>query len=70
MTQLTRSSAFLEKASALWSEAEVTLHSGRAVQLIQQHDEYLKERGDYDIITATLDRNWNGEDDGFICDTE
>jgi hypothetical protein len=39
-------------------------------QLIQQHDEYLKERGDYDIITATLDRNWNGEDDGFICDPE
>ena len=32
--------------------------SERATKLIEKHDEYLKKRGDYDIITATLDENW------------
>jgi hypothetical protein len=69
-TQLTKSSEFLKKVDELSLEAEITMRSKRVADLIQQHDEYLKERGDYDIITATLDGNWNGEDDGFICDTE
>jgi hypothetical protein len=36
--------------------------------LIEQHDEWLKDRGWYDIITATLDENWI--DDGFLDDSE
>ena len=63
VTQLTRASAFLEKANALWPEAEVTLRTRkRVLSLIEQHDEYLKARGDDDIITATLDENWTGEE--------
>jgi hypothetical protein len=62
-TQLTKSQSFLEKANALWPAAEVTLRaSKRVLSLIEQHDEYLKARGDYDIITATLDENWTGEE--------
>jgi hypothetical protein len=68
-TQLTKSE-FLKKVDELWPEAEITLRSKRVAVLIQQHDEYLKERGDYDIITATRDENWNGEDNGFVCDAE
>jgi hypothetical protein len=34
--------------------------------LIEQHDEWLKDRGRYDIITATLDENW--VDDEFLDD--
>ena len=69
-TQLTKSSEFLKKVDELWPEAEITLHSKRVADLIRQHDEYLKERGDYGIITATLEEKWNGEDDGFICGPE
>ena len=69
-TQLTKSSELLKRVDELWPEAEITLRSKRAAELIQQHDAYLKERGDYNIITATLDGNWNCEDDGFICDPE
>ena len=38
--------------------------------LIEQHDEWLKDRDWYDIITRTLDDNWKGEDDGYIYDAE
>jgi hypothetical protein len=56
-------SAFLEKANALWPEAEVTLRARkRVLSLVEQHDEYLRARGDYDIITATLDKNWTAEE--------
>ena len=51
-------SGFLTKADAMWPGAQVTLRSERATKLIEKHDEYLKKRGDYDIITATLDENW------------
>ena len=57
-TQLSTASAFLERANALWPDAEVTLRSKRLLSLIEQHDEWLKDRGWYDIITATLDENW------------
>jgi hypothetical protein len=70
ITQLTTSSAFLEKANALWPDAEVVLRSKRVADIIAQHDAWLKDRGDYDIITATLHANWEGQDDGFIYDPE
>jgi hypothetical protein len=38
------------------------------LNLIEQHDKWLKARGWYDIITGTLDQNWAGEDDGYIYD--
>jgi hypothetical protein len=60
-TQLSTGTPFLEKADPLWPEAEVTLRSKRVADLILQHDEWLKDRGDYDIITATLDENWIDE---------
>ena len=47
---------------------EVTPRSKRVLSLIEQHDEWLKDRGWYDIITSTLDDNSNGEDDGYIYD--
>jgi hypothetical protein len=40
------------------------------MSLIEQHDEWLKDRGWYDIITHTLDDNWTGEDDGYIYEAE
>jgi hypothetical protein len=43
---------------------EVTLRSKRVLSLSEKHDEWLKDRGWYDIITRTLDENWKGEDDG------
>ena len=57
-TQLLKASDFLTRAEALWPNAEMTLRSGRVARVIKEHDEYLKKRGDYDIITATLDENW------------
>ena len=69
-TQLSTATLFLEKANALWPDMEVTLRSKRVLSLIEQHDEWLKDRGWYDIITVALEENWNGEDDGFICDPE
>jgi hypothetical protein len=46
---------------------EVTLRSKRVASLIGQHDEYLKKRGWYDVITATLDENWLDDAvDGFL----
>ena len=66
--QLTTAAAFLEKANALWPGAEVTLRSKRALSLIEQHDEWLRECGWYEIITAMLDENWTGEDDGYLYD--
>jgi hypothetical protein len=57
-------------SEALWPDAEVTLRSKRVLSLIEQHDEWLKDRGWYDIITATMDNNWTGEDDRHIYDTE
>jgi hypothetical protein len=61
---------FLTKAETLWSDIEVTLRSGRAARRIKENDEYLKKRGDYDIITATLDENTadNAEDEGAFYD--
>jgi hypothetical protein len=70
VTQLSTATLFLEKANALWPEAEVTLRSKRVLTLIEQHDVWLKDRGWYAIITATLDENWTGENDGHIYDTE
>ena len=57
-TQLSTATPFQEKANALWPDAEVTLRSKRVLSLIEQHEEWLKDRGWYDIITATLDENW------------
>ena len=37
-------------------------------QPARQRDEWLKDRGWYDIITRTLDENWTGEDEGYIYD--
>ena len=66
-TQLTTSSAFLERADGLWPGIEVTLRSKRVAELIEQHDEYLKKRGWYDAITATLDENWIDDAvDGYL----
>jgi hypothetical protein len=56
--QLLTCQDFLTKAEALWPNAEVTLRSARVAGVIERHDEYLKKRGWYDIITATLDENW------------
>jgi hypothetical protein len=67
-TQLSTATPFLEKANALWPDMEVTLRSKRVLSLIEQHDEWLKYRGWYDIITRRLDENWTGEDDGYIYD--
>ena len=39
--------------------------------LIDQHNEWLKKRGWYDIITATLEGNWIDESDavdGYLDD--
>jgi hypothetical protein len=68
VTQLSTATAFLEKANALWPDMEVTLRSKRVLSLIERHDEWLKDRRWYDIITAMLDENWTSEDDGYIYD--
>jgi len=68
VTQLSAAAPLLERANALWPDAEVTLRSKRVLSLIEQHDEWLKDRGWYDIITRTLCDNWKGEDDGYIYD--
>ena len=68
-TQLTTVAAFLEKVETLWPDSEATLRSKRVLGLIEQHDEWLQDRGWYDTITAALDENWEGED-GFIYDAE
>ena len=73
VTQLITASDFMRKANALWPGVEVTLRSKRVASLIGQHDEYLKKRGWYDIITATLDENWaaDGNDaDEHVFDPE
>ena len=38
--------------------SSVTLRSGRVAKVTEKHDEYLKKRVWYDIITTTLDENW------------
>jgi hypothetical protein len=58
ITQVLVAQDFLTKAHAMWPGAEVTLRSGRVAKLIERHDEYLKKRGDYDIITETLYESW------------
>ena len=58
VTQILAAADFLTKAEALWPGVEVTLRSGRVDRVIKEHDEYLKKRGWYDTITATLDENW------------
>ena len=57
VTQILAASDFLTKANALWPDAEVTLRSGRVARVLKEHDEYLKKRGWYDIITETADEN-------------
>src|ERR1700733_5170433 len=60
-TQLSTASAFLERANALWRDAEVTLRSKRVLTLIEQHDEWLKAQGnpgDNAERAATLDEGW------------
>ena len=68
-TQIAIASAFLARVDALWPNAEAVLRSKRVANLIEQHDEYLKERGDYEIITSTLSENWTKEHDvdGLDC---
>jgi hypothetical protein len=58
VTQLITAFDFLQRADALWPDSEVTLRGGRVARVIERHDEYLKKRGWYDIITATFDENW------------
>src|SRR5262245_50306080 len=72
VTQLLKASDFLTKAGALWPRVEVTLRSGRVARVIKEHDEYLKKSGWSELITATLDENWQGEgaDDGHIDDVD
>jgi hypothetical protein len=64
VTQLLAASDFIARAEALWGPGiEVTLRAkARITKIIEKHDAYLKKRGDYDI-TATLDGNWDGDDD-------
>ena len=72
VTQLLAAADFLAKAEALWPGCEVTPRRARARQRIKEHDEYLKKRGDYDIITATLNENTAGsaEDSGATNDDD
>jgi hypothetical protein len=58
VTQVLTCQDFLTRAEQLWPGIAVTLRSGRVARVIKEHDAYLKRRGDYDIITATLDENW------------
>jgi hypothetical protein len=69
-TQLLKASDFLTKCEALWPGVEVTLRNGRVAKVIKRHDEYLKKRGDYDIITATLDENWEEVEEGAEVDDD
>jgi uncharacterized Zn finger protein (UPF0148 family) len=69
-TQLSTATSFVEKANSLWPDAEVTLRSKRVLSLIEQHDEWLKDHGWFDIITRTLDDNWKREDDGHIYEAD
>src|ERR1700733_11241456 len=57
-TQLSTASAFLERANALWRDAEVTLRSKRVLTLIEQHDEWLKDRKEILGITPSERRRW------------
>jgi hypothetical protein len=47
-----------------------------AARLIEQHDEWLKKKGTngsswFNIITSTLDENWQPDDDGgYIYDPD
>jgi hypothetical protein len=71
ITQIVAASDFLKKAETLWPNAcEATLRSGRVAKLIEKYDEYLKKRGDYDIIAATLDENWIDDEPLDDGDTE
>jgi len=45
--------------------------STKIARLIARHDEWLKRRSWYDIITETLDENWRDDDDAeFFYDAE
>jgi hypothetical protein len=58
-TPVARAAGFLRKVEELWpGETEVFFRPRRIKKLIEDHDEYLKKRGDYDITTATLDENF------------
>jgi hypothetical protein len=67
VTQLLTCRNFMQKIQALWPAAEVTLRGARVARVIKEHDEYLKERRWYDLITATLDENWMDDAvDGYL----
>ncbi len=71
ITPLTASSHFLKQVEDLWPGSEVTVRRARAMNLIKEHDEYLKTNGWYDIITSTLDENYKPDEDdsdGIIWD--
>jgi hypothetical protein len=72
VTQLLAAADFLKKAEALWPGVEVTLRRARVAKAIEQHDACLRRRGDYDIITATLDENTadNAEESGAPDDAD
>jgi hypothetical protein len=56
---------FLQRAKELWPGADVVLRqTGRMRNLLERHDAHLRRRGDYDIITATLDENYEAGAEG------
>jgi len=58
----TTAKLFLDKVRELWPGVQVILRAGEQIRSrIEQHDAYLKRRGDYDIITSTLDENWTDD---------
>jgi hypothetical protein len=47
---------FLQRAKELWPGTEVVLRQAQRMQeKIKERDEYLKRRGDFDIITAAIE---------------
>ena len=54
---------FLDAVEAQWPG------STRIARLIARHDEWLKKKRWYDIISGALDENWR-DDDEFINDAD
>jgi hypothetical protein len=69
---------FLMKADEIWGSAiEASLrNSKRLTSVIEQHDKYLKHRGDYNIISSVFDYSCpvmsesEGDDDEFSDDRD
>jgi hypothetical protein len=64
---------FLEEVAARWPGA-IVVPTPRIADLIRRHDEWLKKkktngRSWYDIITDSMDKNWQDHDE-FIYDAE